>query len=184
MTETNSDTKTVFLTAFSTGVAQRMGGDYLDQISNEDIIFNAIEISIQSGDLFVCSMGIGGMVERPYRKGERTFPVGDYRVKLATVEDWLKINSPPTIQVATVRATQVAAASKATPNWKMQIQAEATAHCLRLRKAGASPTTNSIVDSMAKWCVDNNVRTDGGIFPRASYLRTHVLGGKHWNVPN
>ena len=37
----------------------------------------------------------------------------------------------------------------AVPNWKMLIQAEATAHCLRLRKAGANPTRNSILDSMA-----------------------------------
>lgn len=72
----------------------------------------------------------------------------------------------------------------ATPNWKMQIQAEATALCLRLRKAGASPTKNSILDSMAKWCRDNNVMTDGKIFPSANYLRTHVLGGKHWELPN
>jgi hypothetical protein len=69
-------------------------------------------------------------------------------------------------------------------NWKMQIQTEATALCLLLRKSGANPTRNSILDSMAKWCRDNNIRTDTKINPSANYLRTHVLGGKHWDVPN
>jgi hypothetical protein len=98
----------------------------------------------------------------------------------------LPVNIAPTESTATPAPAPSKSATdgKATPNWKMQIQAEATAHCLRLRKAGASPTTNSIVDSMARWCVDNNVRTDNGICPSANYLRTHVLGGKHWNVPN
>jgi len=72
----------------------------------------------------------------------------------------------------------------AVPNWKMQIQAEATAHVLRLRKFGCNPTRHSILDDLATWCINNNVRTDTGIHPRASYLRTHVLGGKHWDVPN
>ena len=79
----------------------------------------------------------------------------------------------------------VAGAQKpAEPNWKMQIQAEATAHVLRLRKLGCNPTRHSILDDLATWCIKNNVRTDTGIHPRASYLRTHVLGGKHWDVPN
>jgi hypothetical protein len=72
----------------------------------------------------------------------------------------------------------------AVANWKMQIQAEATAHCLRLRKAGANPTRNSILDPMAQWCRDNDIKTDTKIHPSANYLRTHVLGGKHWDVPN
>jgi hypothetical protein len=72
----------------------------------------------------------------------------------------------------------------AVANWKMQIQAEATAHCLRLRKSGANPTRNSILDSMAQWCRDNDIKTDTRIHPSANYLRTHVLGGKHWDVPN
>lgn len=69
-------------------------------------------------------------------------------------------------------------------NWKMLVQTEATALCLRLRSAGANPTKNSILESMAKWCRDNDVKTDRKIYPSANYLRTHVLGGKHWDVPN
>lgn len=69
-------------------------------------------------------------------------------------------------------------------NWKMKIQAEATELCKRLRNSGASPTKSSICDPMAKWCRENNVKTDNGIFPTSNYLRTHVLGGKHWDLPN
>lgn len=83
-----------------------------------------------------------------------------------------------------VTASASAGVEPATPNWKMQIQTEATALCLRLRKSGASPTKNSIHGSMATWCRDNNVKTDGKIFPSANYLRTHVLGGNHWELPN
>lgn len=72
----------------------------------------------------------------------------------------------------------------AEPNWKMRIQSEATALCLRLRKSGANPTRRSILGPMAEWCVKNKVKTDGNIIPSAGYLRTHVLGGKHWDVPN
>ena len=73
---------------------------------------------------------------------------------------------------------------RASTNWKMQIQIEATARTLRLRQSGASPTRHSILGDMVKWCRDNNVKTDGKILPSAGYLRTHVLGGKHWDVPN
>jgi hypothetical protein len=70
------------------------------------------------------------------------------------------------------------------PNWKMLVQAEATALCLRLRATGANPTRSSILGPMATWCVDNDIRTLNKIHPSANYLRTHVLGGKHWDVPN
>ena len=71
----------------------------------------------------------------------------------------------------------------ATSNWKMQIQAEAALRFQRLRASGASPTTHSILDDMATWCRTNDVKTDSGIYPSSGYLRTHVLGGKHWNPP-
>lgn len=67
--------------------------------------------------------------------------------------------------------------------WKMEVQIAATLHWKKLRTAGGNPTVSSIVDSMAKWCRENNVLTDSGINPSANYLRTHVLGGKHWTSP-
>lgn len=72
----------------------------------------------------------------------------------------------------------------AVPGWKMKIQIEATELVIRLRKSGASPTKQSIVGPLARWCRANEVLTDGNIFPSANYLRTHVLGGKHWDLPN
>lgn len=75
------------------------------------------------------------------------------------------------------------APAPAVPNWKMRIQTEATELVLRLRESGSSPTKFSTCESMAKWCRDNNVKTDNKIFPSANYLRTHVLGGKHWDLP-
>jgi len=72
---------------------------------------------------------------------------------------------------------------KETNNWKMKIQVEATSRFKRLRKSGASPTVHSIVGDVAIWCRENDVKTDGGIYPSARYLQTHVLGGKHWTPP-
>ncbi len=69
-------------------------------------------------------------------------------------------------------------------NWKMRVQAEAAAQILRLRSVGANPTVHSIVDGIARWCRENGVKTDGGIFPSSGYLRTHVLSGKHWTPPH
>lgn len=74
--------------------------------------------------------------------------------------------------------------AKPLPNWKMRIQIEATELVKRLRKSGAQPTKHSILEPMVTWCRENNVKTDGGIFPSEGYLRTHVLGGKYWDVPN
>jgi hypothetical protein len=120
-------------------------------------------------------------------------------VKICDVNEWLekiqcvsyRLNvAAPAQTTATLApapeepANDDAAPRPAVPNWKMLIQAEATAYCLRLRKAGANPTKNSILEPMVNWCRDNNVKTDGGIYPSDGYLRTHVLGGKHWDVPN
>jgi hypothetical protein len=77
----------------------------------------------------------------------------------------------------------VPVASPPPSHWKMKVQAEAAAHMKSLRQSGANPTVHSIVARMQKWCADNNVKTDGGIVPSAGYLRTHVLGGKHWSAP-
>lgn len=71
----------------------------------------------------------------------------------------------------------------AVPNWKMLIQAEAAELFLRLLASGANPTPHSLVKPMAKWCRDNEIKTDGNINPSEGYIRTHVLGGFHWTPP-
>lgn len=76
------------------------------------------------------------------------------------------------------------AASPIGDNWKMRVQAEAAARFLRLRTVGANPTVHSMLDDMAKWCRENGIKTGGGIYPSPGYLRTHVLGGKHWTPPS
>ena len=118
--------------------------------------------------------------------------------------DWLKKNrylevwkpapeQPEVVPVVEVPAQTADTKAKAAPkvkkppintnNWKMKIQSEAASRFKRLQKSGASPTVHSIVGDIAKWCRDNDVKTDGGIYPSANYLRTHVLGGKHWAPP-
>lgn len=68
-------------------------------------------------------------------------------------------------------------------NWKMRVQAEAYELFLRLLASGANPTPHSLLRPMAKWCRDNEVKTDTGINPSEGYLRTWVLGGGHWAAP-
>jgi hypothetical protein len=87
------------------------------------------------------------------------------------------------LDVPTISVPEVAVPVMEVPNWKMRIQIEAAAHMKTLRAAGASPTTHSILDRMVTWCRNNEVMTDGGIYPKAGYLRTHVLGGRHWTPP-
>ena len=70
-----------------------------------------------------------------------------------------------------------------TNNWKMRIQTQAASHILALRKGGANPTVHSIINDIHAWCVQNNVRAPRGGIPRPGYIRTHVLGGKHWAPP-
>lgn len=68
-------------------------------------------------------------------------------------------------------------------NWRLRIQTQATSHILALRKGGANPTVHSIINDIHTWCVQNNVRATNGGIPSPGYIRTHVLGGKHWTPP-
>lgn len=88
-------------------------------------------------------------------------------------------------QQQTLAASQASAkkTKAVATNWKMKVQIEAAAHFKVLRKSGASPTVHSILDKMVAWCRTNDVKTDSGIYPSSGYLRTHVLGGKHWSPP-
>lgn len=115
-----------------------------------------------------------------------TVPIKELKFKREDLEELssaLKKPAPTVADVATASSSP-ANDGKATTHWKMLIQIEATDLFKRLRNAGASPTVRSTVDTLAKWCRDNNIKTDGGIFPCANYLRVHVLSGKHWKPPS
>lgn len=104
--------------------------------------------------------------------------------EVKAAESYFKAKQPDTQpQAATPTATVVEAPAREPVQWKMRIQIEAAAHIKTLRAAGASPTPHSILDRMVTWCRDNKVMTDGDVYPSAGYLRTHVLGGKHWMPP-
>lgn len=69
-------------------------------------------------------------------------------------------------------------------DWKMQCQAEAYEQWARLRSTGANPTMRGISNHVATWCRLHKIFTAGyRKHPSETYLRTHVLGGKHWQQP-
>lgn len=70
-----------------------------------------------------------------------------------------------------------------TNNWILKIQAEATRKWKDLVKIGCSPTRHNIKGDLAKWCRDNNVKTDGDIYPTDQYIYRHVLRKKIWRAP-
>ena len=68
-------------------------------------------------------------------------------------------------------------------DWRMQIQAEAWEHWIRLRAMGCNPSVHSICDDMAKWCIAHNVRGDLNQNPRSGTIRNAVLAAGHWTPP-
>ena len=101
--------------------------------------------------------------------------------------DWLR--EVPLDQVGPVSSAStmqgVSPVNKpAEPGWKMQVQNEAAALWLRVIATGGTPKVWNIKDQMAAWCRANNVTTDGTTFPKAGYLRTHVLSPKYWKPPS
>ena len=99
-------------------------------------------------------------------------------------KDWLAIRGI-TLKLPTLRPKRARVKKQViqTNNWKMRIQTQAASHILALRKGGANPTVHSIINDIHAWCVQNNVRAPRGGIPRPGYIRTHVLGGKHWAPP-
>ena len=68
-------------------------------------------------------------------------------------------------------------------HWKLRVQQAAAEIWQRALDSGANPTVSNTKDTIARWCIDNNVKTgtnNNGVYPKASYLKAHVLGPKHW----
>jgi hypothetical protein len=115
------------------------------------------------------------------------------RIKAATLEKILTVWSktqpasaqnaatPVPVEVA-IAAPVVKSEQKPPTNWRHKIQAAAYEHWITLRAVGACPTRHSILESMARWCQVNNVKTDGGIYPRAGYIKNVVLNAS-WIEP-
>lgn len=85
----------------------------------------------------------------------------------------------------TERAEAAARSDRALPemleNWKLRIQAQAAELCRKQRGYGANPTKSSLAGDLARWCREQDVRTDSGINPSESYIRTHIL--RDWTIP-
>lgn len=69
-------------------------------------------------------------------------------------------------------------------NPRLRIQAEACAEWTRWLARGAQPTVHSIAPVLARWCLDNEVRTKGGVNPAAGTIRNTIIGAGHWIPPN
>ena len=66
---------------------------------------------------------------------------------------------------------------------RLQIQHEATEEWIRWLARGGNPTVHGILDTIASWCVKNEIRTAGGVNPKAGTIRNTILGAKHWTPP-
>lgn len=81
-------------------------------------------------------------------------------------------------------ATNLSSASDATSNWRFLIQEAAWKMWIRLRASGCNPTTNSICQDLADWCIKENIKGGKGQNPRAGTIRNAVLGGGKWSPPD
>jgi len=109
------------------------------------------------------------------------------RISTAKLNAWFKLKSVP-YQLEGHRTPDVAVAGKQVDSddslpggWKMRVQQEAGAMWKRLRDANCSPTKHNIKGDLAKWCRDNEVKTDRGVFPDEDYIYRHVL--RRWTPP-
>ena len=66
---------------------------------------------------------------------------------------------------------------------KQRIREEAREEWIRQLASNCNPTVNSMSENMARWCVKNEVRTSGGVNPRAGTIRNTILGAGHWQPP-
>jgi hypothetical protein len=116
--------------------------------------------------------------------------IGNWLVRFGDAVDWFRSKSLPFAERwSALPATQETSEGETEkevqelPNWKMKIQAEATAVCLRMYSYNSNPTRSSISETLARWCQENNVLTGSKILPTAGYIRMHVIGKRQWTMP-
>ena len=68
-------------------------------------------------------------------------------------------------------------------DWRNAVRAEAWEKWVKIRAENGTPTLENVSTYLARWCDENEVKTDTGKVPRASYLKIHVIDGKHWGPP-
>lgn len=123
------------------------------------------------------------------KDGEDTpIPTAAWLVSLDDAEKWLHSKGVPVpVNFDKLRADldKQKQPEKSIPqpvaNWKMRIQAQAAILWRATIATGATPTKNNIKTDLAKWCRENNVTSDSGIFPSQDYIYRHVL--RHWSPP-
>ena len=105
------------------------------------------------------------------------------RVQLTKLEKRLQELRGDVLSPSQVTAVGTSPAD-AKPDGRMQIQAEAYEHWIRLKASGANPSVHSMCEPMAKWCALNNIRTHTGVTPTAGTIRNTILGGSSgWQPP-
>ena len=76
--------------------------------------------------------------------------------------------------------------TKAAPivdDWRNRVRAEAWEQWVKTLAENGTPTLENVSKHLATWCKKEGIRGNLGNFPQASYLKQHVIGGKHWGPP-
>lgn len=110
----------------------------------------------------------------------RTIAFPDLRVDRGDLLSYLSAKNA-TITLVDLQPKLIELNEKSPSSWVLRVQTEAHARMIRLRAAGANPTINSIVGDLARWCVENGVRTKTGAHPAAETIRKHAL--RTWTRP-
>ena len=102
-----------------------------------------------------------------------------FEVGVRVAEPSATVDAPKSI-IETATAARASNSSAA----KLRIQAEAFEEWIRWLARGAQPSVNAISEQMARWCIDNEVRTRSGVNPRQGTIRNTILGGASgWKPP-
>jgi hypothetical protein len=68
-------------------------------------------------------------------------------------------------------------------DWRNAVRAEAWEKWVKTLAENGTPTLENVSVYLASWCDANQIMTDTGKTPKSSYLKIHVIDGKHWNPP-
>nr|WP_314899146.1 hypothetical protein [uncultured Deefgea sp.] len=118
-------------------------------------------------------------VSEIHRKSEASADGSIKNQALASLH--MKNNEPQITQINEVNVSDIQGKSEVSLNWKMRIQAEAALRWTASLEVGAKPTKQGMAPELAKWCRENEIKTDKTNYPTATYIQRHVL--QSWNPP-